>query len=227
MSRKRTVTQPTMTRRAAISGLCAGAGALFGSTRRVRAQPTPRQSDGEAQITTNVVIPEVGQPFAGNYVGQFVIFTDPTPGDDVSPSVIAECDHVGWSPTDTKEFEVLILDRLRESPRYVKVPAYMNETTPMIRVGDVFMINRVLSCPGDFLTLELEKVPAESFNPEYGTVEHPLIGEPPGPTVSPQEDGADDDPGIVASPGQPGFGVLSLLATAGGIALVRRLVRQT
>lgn len=210
-------------RRRVLRGLGGILGAAAGSTAASRAQ-TPTQTDpgGGAQVTTNVLVPDVGQPFAGDYVGQFVIFTDPTPNDDVSPDGVATCDFATWSPGETRGYEGLLVDRLTDDPRGVEVPLYVNEARPQIEVGTVFVINQTHPCPDGLLGLELERVPARSFAPEYGTVEHPLVGEEPGPGLTPT-----DEPGGIDAPGQPGFGAAVTVVAVGVVAWIRRLVSST
>lgn len=210
-----------MTRREVVSGLIGAGGVMLGSAAPARAQ-TQTPTDGQAQITTMAVIPQVGAPFEGNYTGQFVIFTDPTPRDDVTPEVIAECEGVNWTPEQTRGYQVLIADRLTDEPRGVAVQAYLNGNEPRIGLGNAFIINRVHACPGDYLMLELEAAPVETFAPEYGTINHPLVGESPGPGVSPT-----DAPDGIDAPGQPGFGALAALAGLGIAGLVRRLRRRS
>lgn len=229
MSRE-TDADPTLsvTRRQTIAGVGGVFGVALGSTSRARAQPTPETGTGEgALITRKALIPQVGQPFEGEYVGQFVLFVDPTPREDITPESVAECDFTNWPPEQTRGYEGLLIDRLTDEPRGVEVPMYLNENQPRIDVGNAFIVMQTHSCPGDVLGLELEEVPVETFAPEYGTVEHPLVGEEPGPTVSPIEDGQQpQDDGIINAPGQPGFGILAALAGIGGGALLRRLIRR-
>lgn len=214
-----------MTRREVITSVGVTVGTVLGSTTLARAQ-TETQTGGEAQITRMAVIPQVGAPFEGNYTGQFVIFTDPTPRNDVSPEVVAECDIVNWAPEQTRGYEVLIADRLTDEPRGTTVQAFLNGNKPQIDVGQAFIIDRTHACPGGFLKLELEGVPVKTFNPEYGTEVNPAVGESPGPTVSPTSDQT-EEPGIIDAPGQPGFGLLAAIAGLSGAAFLRRLVRRS
>lgn len=202
-----------LTRRAVVSGACAAFGTVVGSTAIARGQ-TETSSVGQAQITRMAVIPQVGPPFEGNYVGQFVIFTDPTPRDDVSPAVIAECDAVNWAPEDTRGYQVLIVDRISDDPRGIRVEAFTDQNQPRIDVGNAFIINRTRPCPGGFLELELEDVPIDTFATPAGAEADP--------TASPT-----DDPGFIDAPGQPGFGVITALTGVGTAALLRRIVRQS
>ena len=179
--------------------------------------------ENEAQINLKAVIPEVGQPFQGQYVGQFVVFTDPTPRQDASPEVIAECDFAGWPPERTRTSQVLLLDRISENdPQGVTVRAFLNEDNPDISVGNTFIIGRTHSCPGPYLGLELENVPEQNFQPAEEPGNAPLVAESPGPTVTPnaEEDGS-------PSPGMPGFGPVAALAGIGGAALLRKLLGRS
>lgn len=214
----------TLPRRAVLTGLGGLVGAAPASVAVARAQPTTGTgTDEPAQITTKAVIPDVGGPWAGNYVGQFVVFTDPTPRDDVSPPIVADCDFADWPPDRTRGYQVLLADRLTDEPRGVTVGAFLDAADPRIDVGASFIVDRTHPCPDGFLGLELEAVPVETFVPEREQVEHPLVGEDPGPTL-PGTPTPTGDPGVIDAPGQPGFGVLATVAGALGAAGLRRAV---
>ena len=216
-----------MTRRSVIGGIGGAAGALFGGTSIARAQETTETAERGNQITRTAVIPDVGEPFTGNYVGQFLLFTDPTSDDDVSPPAVADCDAVGWPPERTRVYQVLLVDRLTDDPQGVVLQAYLDESQPRIGVGNALIVNRAHDCTGDYLALELENVPVQTFVPEYGTVQHPLVGESPGPTVAPVGQGtATEEDGPLDTPGQSGFGILAALVGLGGGALLRRDLRR-
>lgn len=200
--------------------LLAAAGASIGSIGLFadpgRGQTTTTEPEGEAQIQQRAVIPRVGQPFEGEYVGQFVIFTDPTPRDDVTPAIVGECDFANWAPEDTRGYQGLLLDRLTDDPVSTEIPMYTNGNKERVPVGTSFIVGRTESCSDDFLGLEVESVPVQQFEPDYDTQDNPLIGEESGPTVSPVEGGETE------APGQPGLGVGAALGGIGA-ALLRRL----
>jgi hypothetical protein len=160
----------------------------------------------------------VGQPFEGEYVGQFVIFTDPTPDDEVSPAIVGECDFANWTPAETRGYRGLLLDRLTDDPVSTEISMYTNANKERVPVGTSFIVGRAEPCDGDFLGLELEAVPVDQFNPDYDTDENPVVGEEPGPTVSPVEGGK------TVAPGQPGLGVGAAVAGLGGGAFLYRLL---
>ena len=215
-------------RRSVLAIAGAGVGIVGVSSSGSRAQTTT-ESDGEAQIQTRVVIPRVGEPFQGEYVGQFLIFTDPTPRDDVSPQIVGECAFAEWEPEETRGYQGLLLDRLQgeeldeaeEDPQGTEVSMYTNGNEPRVEVGTVFIVNGVEPCGEDFLGLELESVPAERFQPDYSTVENPLVGEEPGPTVSPAPEGQTD------GPGQPGLSFGAALLGIGTAVLLKRVLGRS
>lgn len=195
----------------------AGAGSIGLASGFGRAQTTTEPGD-EAQIQQRAIVPRVGQPFQGEYVGQFVIFTDPTPDEEVSPAVVGECDFANWSPAETRGYQGLLLDRLTDDPVSTEIPMYTNANKERVPVGTSFVVGRAEPCAEDFLGLELEAVPVEQFEPDYDTQANPLLEEEPGPTVSPVEDGETE------APGQPGLGVGAALAGLGGGVLLGRAV---
>lgn len=209
-----------ITRRTALRAVPGLVGTVVGLSAAARAQ-SETETTGQAQITTTVVIPELGPPFEGNYTGQFVIFTDPTPNNEVSPAIIAECDSVDWTPEQTNGYEVLIVDRLSDDPQGVSVQAFVDGTQPRVDVGNGFIINRTQACPRGYLMLELEDVPIQTFNPRYGTEDDGLVGESPGPTISPT-----DDQGGTEAPGQPGFGAAAAMVSVGVAMWLRRLLTR-
>ena len=188
-----------------------------GAETRTTEDPGPRD---EAQIRTRAIIPRVGQPFQGEYVGQFLIYTDPTPNESVSPQIVAECDYADWAPEDTRGYQGLLIDRLTDEPRGVEVTMYTNGNEPRVRAGTTFIVDRVHPCNGEFVGLGLESAPVRRFQPDYSTAENPLVGEPAGPTVSPVPDG--EGAGTPA-PGMPGFGALAATVGIGAAALLRKL----
>lgn len=77
-------------RRSVLATAGVSAGIIGISASESRAQTTT-DPDGQAQIHTRAIIPHVGQPFEGEYIGQYITFTDPTPNDTVSPAIVDEC----------------------------------------------------------------------------------------------------------------------------------------
>lgn len=213
-----------MSRRAAVRCLGGAVAGVLGSSAVAGAQTETPTGGGAARVSRRAVIPEVGPPFEGNYAGQFLLFTDPTPGEPVSPSVVGECDAVDWKPAETQGYRALLVDRLTDEPRGVDLQAFVNGTEPRIEVGAAFIVNQVFDCPGAVLALELEAVPVETFAPEYGTGDLPLVGESPGPTVSPA---AGEGTDVIDAPGQPGFGLLAAGVGVGAAAWLRRRVRRS
>lgn len=200
-------------------GTTTGEGTPAGTTQ------TPGPED-EAQIQTRAIIPEVGEPFQGNYVGQFVIFTDPTPRQDATPEVVAECDFANWPPERTRTAQVLLLDRIsRDDPQGVTVEAFLNEDNPDFSAGNTFIVNRIEDCTGQYLGLVLEDVPEKNFQPAEEPGNPPLVAESPGPTLSPTQDGGGDGDSI--APGQPGFGAIAAGVGLGAAALLRKLLSRS
>ena len=177
--------------------------------------------DDEAQIRTRAVIPRVGQPFEGNYVGQFLIFTDPTPNDSVSPQVVGECDYADWAPEATRGYQGLLIDRLTDDPQGVEVPMYTNGNEPRVDVGTTFIVDGLHPCGDEFVGLGLESAPVSRFQPDYSTADNPLVGESPGPTV--EGDGAEGGDGETPAPGMPGFGAVATAVGVGAAALLGKL----
>lgn len=202
----------------ATAGASAGSIGLFADLGR--GQTTTTEPEGEAQIRQRAIVPRVGQPFQGEYVGQFVTFTDPTPNDDVTPAIVGECDFADWAPEDTRGYQGLLLDRLTDDPVSTEIPMYTNGNKERVPVGQSFIVGRVESCSDDFVGLGMESVPVQRFEPDYDTQENPLIGEEPGPTVSPVAGGETE------GPGQPGLGIVPALVGLVGAALLGRLVGE-
>lgn len=206
-----------LSRRRLLAAVGAGAGSV-GLVAGLGGAQTTTEAGEETQIHQRAIIPQVGQPFEGEYVGQFVVFTDPTPKEEVSPAIVGECDFANWPPADTRGYQGLLLDRLKDDPVSTEIPMYTNANKERVPVGTSFIIGRVEPCGEDFLGVEMESVPARRFDPDYDTGENPLVGEEPGPTVSPAAEGETE------APGQPGLGVGAALLGVGGAALLSRLV---
>lgn len=219
MSDARSPDRDGLTRRAVVSGICAAGAATLGSTAAAHAQDGTATEAG-AQLTRTAVVPAVGEPFAGNYVGQFVILTDPTPREDVTATIVEGCDAADWAPEESLGYQVLIADRLSDDPRGVSVEAFLDASAPPIELGNAFIVNRTHPCAGDAVVLDIEAVPVRRFNPRYGEGGG-LVGASPGPTLSPTGGTADVD-----APGQPGFGALAAMVGVGIAAWVRRLRRS-
>lgn len=207
-----------VSRRSVLAGVAVGASSIGVSSTPTVAQTPTTEPAGEAQIHRRAIVPRVGQPFRGEYVGQFVLFTDPTPDDEVTPSIVGECDFAEWPPEETRGYQGLLIDRLSDDSKGVTVPMYLDQNKERVELGDAFIVNQVESCSDDFIGVELEDVPVESFNPTYDTGENPLVGEEPGPAVSPAEEEQ------TAAPGQPGLGAGAALVGIGGAALLRRFL---
>lgn len=95
---------------------------------------------------------------------------------------------------------------------------YLDQNNERAELGDASIINEVESCSGDFIGVELEAVPVDSFDPTCDTGENPLIGEEPGPAVSPAGEEQ------TAAPGQPGLGAGAALVAMAGAAQLRRFL---
>lgn len=208
-----------LSRRSVLATAGAGAGIIGLSTSETRAQVTT-ESDGQAQIYTRAIVPRVGQPFEGEYVGQYIIFTDPTPNEEVSPAIVGECEFAEWAPSETRGYQGLLIDRLTDEPRGMDIPMYLNANKERVPVGNVFIIDQISSCSDEFIGVQLEDVPVSRFEPDYDTGENPLVGEEPGPGVSPVPDEETE------APGQPGFGAGMALVGAGAAALLKRVLRD-
>ena len=202
----------------AIAG--AGLGVLGLSTSGSRAQTTT-EGDGQAQVYTRAIIPRVGRPYRGEYVGQYIIFTDPTPDEAVSPAIVGECAFAEWAPSETRGYQGLLIDRLADEPRGVEIPMYLNGNKERVDVGNAAIIDRTSSCSDDFLGVQLEDVPVSRFEPDYDTEANPLVGEDPGPAGSPAAGEGTE------GAGQPGFGVGTALAGLGTAALLKRVLGRS
>ena len=204
-------------RRSVLAAAGAGVGIIGASAGRSRAQTTTG-SGGQAQIYTRAIVPRVGEPFQGEYVGQYIIFTDPTPNEEVSPAIVGECDFAEWAPSETRGYQGLLIDRLTDEPRGVDIPMYLNANKERVPVGNTFIVDQVSACSDDFVGVQLEDVPVTRFEPDYDTGENPLVGEEPGPTVSPVPEGQTE------APGQPGLGVGAAVLGVGTAALLKRFL---
>lgn len=159
------------TRRRVLSTVAGIAGGVTLSGGAANAAQETDEGVTRYRLTRQMVVPEV-EPFDGNLVGQFVIINFPT-DEDVSPSVVSDCEFPDWSAEQTKLYEGMLLDRLRTSPQYVRVDVYMNANQPTVRAGAPFVISDRSSCPGDFAGVSAQSVP-----------ESVTRGEPGGPTVT-------------------------------------------
>lgn len=81
------------------------------------------------------------------------------------------------------------MDRLTDEPQGVEIPMYLNGNKERVDVGSMFIIGRIEACSEQFIGVELEAIPVSRFNPNYHTGENPLVGEEPGPAVSPLPEG--------------------------------------
>lgn len=206
----------TRSRRSVLMTAGVGAGILGASPSRGEAQTTTTESGDQAQIGTRAIIPQVGEPFQGQYVGQYIIFTDPTPNEEVSPAIVGECNFAEWAQEETRGYQGLLIDRLTDQSRGVDIPMYLNGNKERVDVGNAFIIDQIERCSEEFIGVQLEDVPVSRFNPDYDTRENPLVGEEPGPTASPVPEGQTE------GPGQPGFGAGTALAGVGAAALLKR-----
>lgn len=212
--------ETALSRRSLLASAVVGFGSVGAFSGVGRAQNGTDEPDGGAQIYTRAIVPRVGEPYEGQYVGQYILFTDPTPDDEVDPAIVGECDFAEWEQSETRGYQGLLVDRLTDEPRGVEIPMYTNGTKERVDVGETFIVNRVESCGEDFIGVELEAVPVEQFRPNYDTDENPLVGEEPGPGVSPTQDGDAE------GPGQPGFGIVAAVVGLGVAGLVRTLIRD-
>ena len=198
------------------AGFAGSAGAQSATTTAASGATSPGDTTAtEAQIQRRAIVPTVGEPFTDNYLGQFLVFTDPTPHQEVSPEIVGECAFADWAPAETRGYQGLLADRLSDAPRGVEVPVFLNGNQPPVGLGDVYIVGSVETCSEHYLGLELETVPVRRVKGPGGS-----LG---GGGTAGEEARAGDDVGeaTVADGGQPGFGILAGTLGLGGAGLLR------
>jgi len=196
---------------AGVSGIVCGAGA----TTSVAAQETTEgqetegeetEDDGQAQATREVVLQEQGDPWDGNYTGQFLIAAYRSDNQDAIPSAVGDCE-MDWGVGEALRYNGILVDRIRDNPQRREMEMYVDGTASEIPRGSPFVITRKADCTSEFIRLTIETVPPDRAEEVEGT----------GPTVEggPDENGTETDTGG----GMPGFGALVAGAgIAGGVA---------
>ncbi|WP_227353642.1 hypothetical protein [Haladaptatus salinisoli] len=183
----------------------AGVGGVFGTA--LASKATVAQEQAQKRTTRQMLVPK-SQPFAGNYVGQFVIVAD-AKKKQVSPDVVSNCQFPNWKPKNTRAYDATLVDRLSDSPQSVRTEIFMNGTKRMIRTGQPFIIGNAVSCSNEYVGLEAQSVPPFAAD-----------GESMGPTVPGTNEGSDE---TTNQSGQSGFGALAAAAGIGGGGLLRAI----
>ena len=127
----------------------------------------------------------------------FVVLTDRLEegSQEIDPSVAADCDAVEISPDDTRTYEGLIVDRLRQDPQGYEREILTNAREPPVERGSVFIISNGEPCSNGYVGVEAEAISDNSA---------PLGTETPG--------GADPGSGPI-----PGFGAAGVVAALAGL----------
>ncbi len=162
----------------------------------------------EGEVPRTVYIPAVTE-FKDEYVGQFLIVSEPAPASDSDPNALFDdCSDIPWSQAETTVNIGQLSDRRSTQPQAVRLPVYMSERETTLVDDAIFVINDANPC-GDHVRLDIEWVTTRS-----------LVGKPAGPVVTDQSDG---EGGETAGGAGAGFGVVAAIAgLAGGLATWRR-----
>lgn len=205
---------------AGVSGVACGVGA----TTTAAAQETTEgqetedgegtEDGGQAQATREVVLQEQGDPWDGNYTGQFLIAAYRSDNQDAIPSAVGDCE-MDWGVGEAARYNGVLVDRIRDNPQRREIEMYVDGTASEIPRGTPFMITRKADCTSEFIRLTIETVPPDRAEEAEGT----------GPTVEGGSDGngTDTDTGG----GMPGFGALVAGAGIVGGTAVRLLRSDT
>lgn len=176
----------------------------IGTATNTAAQET---EDEQTQVTRNVVLQEQGEPWTGNYTGQFMIVAYRPEEQNAIPSAVGDCE-MDWGVNEAVQYNGILVDRIRDDPQRREVEMYVDGTGSEIERGTPFIINRTDNCTSEFIRLTLEEVP-----PDRGTE---VTGS--GPTVEGEANG--NETGSDSGTGMPGFGALVAgTGITGGVAL--------
>ncbi|WP_135534188.1 hypothetical protein [Halostella pelagica] len=170
------------------------------------------EEEGEVQATREIVLQEQGDPWNGNYVGQFMIATYRPDDQGSIPAAVGDCE-MDWGVNEALRYNGMLVDRIRDDPQRREVEMYVDGTTWETEMGTPFIITRKSDCTDEFIRLTIETVPPDRGEVATGS----------GPTVEgePDENGTNTDTGD----GMPGFGALVAgTGIAGGVAT--RLLRS-
>lgn len=138
-------------------GAVGGMGVL---AQRASAQSTGTDTESSARRATIRAVIPTKQTFAGNYLGQILLFNH-LEAESVEQPSVGNCEFATWSPEETNRYVGMLTDRLRERPRSVETEIYTNGSREgTIEVGTVGIVNRTQQCSGDVIGLEVE-----TFNP--------------------------------------------------------------
>lgn len=193
-------------RRAFLGGIggLVGAGAATGAA----------AAQEEQQATREVVMERQGDPWEGNYTGQFLVVTYRADDQGSVPGAVDNCE-MEWGIDEATLYNANLVDRIRDDPQRRELQVWVDGTLPEIDRGTPFIVTRTNECTSQFLRLTIEAVPedrGEEANGSGPTV--PGDGTTPGGGT----DGETDTGG-----GMPGFGALVGAAGVGGGLLLRAL----
>jgi len=179
------------TRRRVLSGAAGavvGVGALAGAT-----------SAQESKVTTTMAVPASSE-FEGNYVGQFLVLTSGGRTPSSTPG-LDDCSATSWTPSESRAYDGLLVDRLAQDPRGVERTVYVAAEDREVAAGSTFVVSDATDCR-DFVALGVEQV---------------------GPLSVPEgtETAADDGDENGAVPGFTGVGVVAAVAALLGISALR------
>lgn len=192
---------PATTRRSVLrrGAVAVGGGVLVGQVDAQESETPTGTGPGGARALQRMIIPRV-EAFEGNYEGQYV-FVQTDAGESPNDLPSRECDfRTTWPPDRTQRFDGQLLDRISEQPTTAEVPIFTDGRVQQIDDHTHFIVQRVVTCPGDYVGLYAERIPRGV-----------KVGGPPGPTVEPTETGG------------PGFGALAAAVGTLGAAAYHAL----
>jgi hypothetical protein len=152
------------------------------------------------ELTPTVVVPAIDE-FEGNYAGQFLTILGRESDEGDVSEVADACDDLPWPAEETERNRGQLTDRRSDEPIAVRLPVFLDGRPDPIKEDALFVINRVSSCQGEYVTLELASIDLRAVS-----------GDPPGPNVTETEDDG------------AGFGLAAGAAGGGLGLLLRRLL---
>ncbi len=160
----------------------------------------------EAQYTVNAVVAEA-EGFTDDYAGLFVHVGEESTG-ELRVEDVDGCAIEGWPPEELSARDGSLIDR-KGDDEAESIPAHVYLIADSaVSTGSLFVIDRALDCPEEYVGLELEAIGAAV------AVD----------TSTPAPEGGSPTGGGPAS--GPGFGVVGALAGVGGFAGLAGLLRS-
>lgn len=180
-----------------------------GETTTTATETTTDESEGEGGSlrTRELLIEEQGDPWEGNYAGQFVVVTYRPNDQPDPPQSISNCT-VDWSVGESVMYNGLLIDNLRDDPQKTEVNVFTDSSADEIERGTPFIVSKTGPCGGSMIRLTGEAVPNA-----------PSVEGRAGPSVENPNGTGDTDTGT----GMPGFGALVGLGGLAGGTLLRAM----